>query len=620
MRTTLSQTVACVLALACIASASADPLPAKTTIDVDSVTLHVISPQQIAQSEMLHMRLGQDAASVLNLTYNNEGEHVSIRDASYVTADGSAHPLARTAIVDRPSDVALGHAAFVQVREVHVMPPSDAIALTLTVQRSVAVRGEHARAALLLGFDESRAATAEQVQVDAMAPIKVYAGGFDGGLQQTGGWRFMEAGAPLSDTGAATLARLTGAESPRHVTVNAYTSPVGAALAYDDRTAAAVQTTLAVQNLADQIAGTSQDPREIAMSIGRWTQSHIQRIDVPLDIVSRDPRSAEEVIEDGYGSPDDMVTVMRALMLAKGLQPVPVLTSEPRPRVSLLAGINGIFSDVMLYVPQLDLYVDPSVPATSPVGATLVERANSAALVAGTNQASAYIERLPGYAADELVERTTSQLVLSEDGGAAITTRVTPAGYAAVDVQHTLYHLSAPDARNMLTNPMPGRPVPTSLELDRNAVVVPGQPYSYGASASFAGTGSLILQHAINPVHGIDDVAFSDDGIGACRPGRREESLVLWLPGGDLRNAPADATLSRDNGKVSFTQRVSRRGGKVYVNRELNSAMDPSECNLHRGEVADFAHQLRDLLNQPISLGASAAGESHVAAVTAPLQ
>ena len=114
-----------------------------------------------------------------------------------------------------------------------------------------------------------------------------------------------------------------------------------------------------IQALADEITKGIGDKRAQAEAIDRWVKKNIRYVMVFLGSGGVTPNPAPTVLKNKYGDCKDHVALMGALLKAKGIASEQALIN--------LGSIYGLpdlplpnFNHVMLYLPELGLYTDPT--------------------------------------------------------------------------------------------------------------------------------------------------------------------------------------------------------------------------------------------------------------------
>jgi transglutaminase-like putative cysteine protease len=114
-----------------------------------------------------------------------------------------------------------------------------------------------------------------------------------------------------------------------------------------------------IQALAEEITKGINDKRAQAVAIDRWVKTNIRYVLVFLGSGGVTPNPAPAVLKNKFGDCKDHVTLMGALLKAKGIASEQVLINLGNayrlPELPV-----PFFNHVMLYLPEFDLYTDPT--------------------------------------------------------------------------------------------------------------------------------------------------------------------------------------------------------------------------------------------------------------------
>ncbi len=115
-----------------------------------------------------------------------------------------------------------------------------------------------------------------------------------------------------------------------------------------------------ISMLADEITRGIVDKRAQAIAIDTWMKEHIRYVAVYLAVGRVVPNEAATVLRNKYGDCKDKVTLMAAVLAAKGIASEAALinlgNAYTLPRPPTLTVLNH----VILYLPDFDLYDDPT--------------------------------------------------------------------------------------------------------------------------------------------------------------------------------------------------------------------------------------------------------------------
>jgi len=108
--------------------------------------------------------------------------------------------------------------------------------------------------------------------------------------------------------------------------------------AYQLKAGPAAQVTPELQALADEITAGISDRREQADALYRWVAQNIRYVAVYLGNGGLEPNSAQSILDNHCGDCKDHVTILEALLAAKGIDmPVTVFGDNPDDTVDLLS-------------------------------------------------------------------------------------------------------------------------------------------------------------------------------------------------------------------------------------------------------------------------------------------
>jgi transglutaminase-like putative cysteine protease len=170
--------------------------------------------------------------------------------------------------------------------------------------------------------------------------------------------------------------------------------------------------TPAIANLADDITRGKTERREQAEAIFDWVTGNIRYLAVVIGVGRVVPNPPETVIANRYGDCKDVATLMSALLAAKGIaseyaliNTSPVYQLDATPQVAS-------FNHVILYLPEFDLYADPTA-AVSFVGR--LPRADRGKPVLRASKDQTTMAQTPIGTAEEHSARITSHLKIGTD-------------------------------------------------------------------------------------------------------------------------------------------------------------------------------------------------------------
>jgi transglutaminase-like putative cysteine protease len=130
--------------------------------------------------------------------------------------------------------------------------------------------------------------------------------------------------------------------------------------AFYDGAGPLLEVTPAIANLAEDITRGKTEHRQQAEAIFDWVTVNIRYLAVLLGSGRVVPNAPETVIANRYGDCKDVATLMGALLAAKGIaSEYALINTNPVYRLDT-SPLTGSFNHVILYLPEFDLYADPT--------------------------------------------------------------------------------------------------------------------------------------------------------------------------------------------------------------------------------------------------------------------
>ena len=190
-----------------------------------------------------------------------------------------------------------------------------------------------------------------------------------------------------------------------------------------------INVTPEISALADEITDGIADRKQQAAAINSWMKRNIRYVAVYLGLGRVVPNDAVTVLRNRFGDCKDKVTLMAALLAAKGIASEPALInlgdaySLPEPPTL------ATFNHVILYLPEFDLYDDPTV-APAAFGVLAPEAYDKPVLRAAADGITR--ARTPAMKPEDHVVRTTTTIRVAADGTVTGTTESNDTGVFAL--------------------------------------------------------------------------------------------------------------------------------------------------------------------------------------------
>ncbi len=169
-------------------------------------------------------------------------------------------------------------------------------------------------------------------------------------------WRYSNT-APLKPDMTDTLF-----EFERHpgVAYSTFASYGDIAKAYGARATAKAAVTPRIQQLADEIAGSRKEPREIGQALYEWVSTQITYAGNCIGLGAVVPHDLDFVLDNKMGDCKDQATLLQALLAAKGIQSTQALINAGGVYSLTKTPVASMVNHVINYVPDWNMYLDPT--------------------------------------------------------------------------------------------------------------------------------------------------------------------------------------------------------------------------------------------------------------------
>lgn len=364
--------------------------------------------------------------------------------------------------------------------------------------------------------------------------------------------------------------------SPR-VAVSTFADYGEFAAAYRDMIAGRDAVTPEIQALADELTAGKETPREQARALYEWVAGNIRYVAIHMGRGGWVPHAASEVLSRRYGDCKDHVTLLAALLRAKGIGSSPVLlnagTSHWLSQYPTLASFNH----ALLYLPALDLYVDSTARYVD-FGILPFESAAKPALIVADGR----VVQTPAVRAQESGASIVQRMAIDVDGRLQGDTTVRSSGLAAqMDRAMMTQTTAVPDsqiAAAILTNAGEHGQAqlrkPTSLAL--GDAVETGLSYTLTRGLDLSAPGHFPVTRGVS-FGGIQlyGKAIMDSArrVPFMCPATTmtEEQRIKWPDKVQLGALPRSRRLVSEDAVLpyTFTSDYALEGGEVVIRRKL---------------------------------------------------
>ncbi len=366
----------------------------------------------------------------------------------------------------------------------------------------------------------------------------------------------------------------------KRLAVSTFPDYAAFARAYQKRAAGAVKPDAALARLAADITRGIGDPHARALALSDWVRRNIRYVAVYLGPGGVVPHAASSVLANRYGDCKDHAVLLQAMLAASGIEAGPALVNADNayrlPSVPTL----GVLNHVIVYVPALQLYLDPTASAVAGgflppalLGKPVLLAANGEFAMTPVSQAAP--------------SRTTTRFDIKRDGSSRFRAARTSGGAGAEPwrdaVRATPQSARAGLVRRMLAGL--GQTGDGLLETDdtegsgsdytvafsgasEGFVQLPG-PVALATSHNFwNGLGDAVFELGREPERRLDFVCPAIDAEDELRYALPARTRVLALP----------KPVLVDDGRFYYRAQYARQGDAVVVKRRLQFRHTAATC------------------------------------------
>ena len=145
-----------------------------------------------------------------------------------------------------------------------------------------------------------------------------------------------------------------------YVHLSTFESPLAVGQVYEKSAASKAAVTPEVKKLAEEITSGITDPKGQAQAIYNWVSQEIRYVAIFLGAGGVVPNPADHVIRNQYGDCKDKTTLLIALLAAKGINASTAMVNSGVAFEIPRLGSVSPFNHVIAYIPQWNLYLDPT--------------------------------------------------------------------------------------------------------------------------------------------------------------------------------------------------------------------------------------------------------------------
>jgi transglutaminase-like putative cysteine protease len=338
--------------------------------------------------------------------------------------------------------------------------------------------------------------------------------------------------------------------------------------------------------LAEEITNGLQDPRAQARAIFDWITKNIHYVAINLGLGRIFPNDLDTILARRFGDCKDQALLMAALLKVKGIDSEQVLINAQRSSRLLEAPTLAAFNHVILYVPSLDAYVDPTV-RTATFDALPSQDMDSPVVRASAK--GAVVARTPVGSADQ------NQLVLDTDvkiaasGAREGQSKISATGAFARQLRDfsALAETQGQEAALQAIAKQQG--FRGEFALSAPSPTDHAEPYELRASWKRDEAPSIVLRGwrapaGLSPVWASPEAFFGPVGMekrrfpAGCAPGRIRQTVRVELPDGVRpKDIPDDVKFIKDD--FSFSRHWGFSNAVLSVETEMSSTAPTRICS-----------------------------------------
>jgi len=386
--------------------------------------------------------------------------------------------------------------------------------------------------------------------------------------------------------------------------VSTYANWAAVAQAYESRAKPMAMVATSVQRMADEITAGVTNRREQAKALYDWVSLNIRYVGVYLGAGGFVPHSADSVLANRYGDCKDHVTLLEALLAAKGIESSTVLIhTAPRfeePGIPTLSAFNHAIT----WLPEFNVYLDSTarflsfgVLANSEVDKPVLHTRDGSTL-----------RRTPVDAEGRSVVNKL-QMTVANDGSVTGVVTVTGTGAIAATLRSQMSAVDTAEARpRYLQAMLNSAGLVGSAELTRDDATKLTDSYKY--SISFQAKDWLRTDASgafVVPTGFFSSVRMAGSLAMLSRPVEKvnhtcgsvtlEEHAELTLPG-TIKPGKLPKDVLFDDPVIQYTATYSMEGSTIRAARRLTTkakrgSCPPQEMAVYRRMAEEMRKDLR---------------------------
>lgn len=406
-------------------------------------------------------------------------------------------------------------------------------------------------------------------------------------------WSGSTAPAAINDKNAADLAFSLPA-----VRISTFPDVAAIASAYYQRAKPQAAVTPELQSLADEITKDRRDVREQAHALYDWVTHNIRYVAVYFGSGRFVPNDTSTILSRRFGDCKDAATLLSALLAAKGIASEQVLiNTQPTYRLAKTATLAA-FNHVIVYIPALDRYVDPTVPFGN---FDRVPTADSGKPVVRVSDNGVTVARTPVPSVDDNVIEIDARMNTATNGQRSGRTTIAARGAFVEPLRAFLAQIEARGQEQVLPALAQLRGIPGgTYDLEAPPWTDAREPFKITAKWTMPkpANGSakrFSLPPALSPIAPAPDLFFGTLGTAkpaysaSCLAGRAVFTMHVQLPDNvvAIKLPPA---IRKSTPQFSYHEEWTREGQELRRRTEITSLAKDRVCSPEQVDAVRTAY------------------------------
>ncbi|WP_240162758.1 DUF3857 domain-containing protein [Paraburkholderia sp. Cy-641] len=392
------------------------------------------STRTVARRVRINTEQGVAQSGQISLRYSESQQNLKVEEAYTTTKDGVRLDVTPDRILTQQSPKSAGAPMFDDDEVKVIVFPGVAVGTVLTLRYELTRNKPLFPGQFSMSEYFSNAIQRDSMRLTVHAPASMAlhadAIGLDGGRIDTNQpdrqvWQWTLTNRPAHPPEFGSVSNLD--YSPR-VVMTTFPDFAAAGAAYLERARPKSAVTPAIRSLADRLTQGVDDPRRQAEILYDWVSTHIRYVAINLGTGSIVPHEADAILASAYGDCKDHVTLLEALLAAKGIASAPVLVNLGT--MYWLPGVAdplAVFNHAITYLPAFKLFAD-STAEVARFGVLPGSELGKQALLTDDGTGAAHVITLPLSTPDTGRVQVTTKISLDAQGNGSGTSRIDNTG------------------------------------------------------------------------------------------------------------------------------------------------------------------------------------------------